>query len=125
MSVTTRTSGPIFDGRAAAAVAAYVEHTERTVAEQGVDVVRSETRVFRNPTGTYRSRIQVDGSGGGRRIHDGGIVYGPWLAGTSRRNQSTRFKGYSHWPIAAARLNARAENIAERELPPYLRRMGG
>lgn len=29
------------------------------------------------------------------KVHDRGVVYGPWLEGTSSRNRTTRFRGYS------------------------------
>ncbi len=28
-------------------------------------------------------------------VDDGGVIYGPWLEGTSNRNKTTRFKGYA------------------------------
>lgn len=49
-------------------------------------------------------------------IGDGGIIYGPWLEGTSPRNQSTRFKGYGMFRRTAQRLNEKAEGVLAEEL---------
>ena len=39
------------------------------------------------------------------RIDDGGVVYGPWLEGTSTRNATTRFRGYGSFRRTAQWLN--------------------
>lgn len=111
MSVTY--SGPLFDGRLERAVDAGAEEAEQRVAEVGVNVVRTElAQVLRHPTGHYQGVIQTERAVGDWAVTDGGIVYGPWLAGVSQRNQTTRFKGYSHWRRAAQRLQAQAAGIA-------------
>lgn len=47
-------------------------------------------------TGHYRRSIHQEMKSDTMGIiSDGGVIYGPWLEGTSSRNQSTRFKGYS------------------------------
>jgi len=52
-------------------------------------------------TGNYRRRVQGNVTSAGAwtvgKIHDSGVVYGPWLEGTSARNQTTRFKGYAQF----------------------------
>lgn len=47
-------------------------------------------------TGHYRRSVngRMLGSLHGE-VHDSRVVYGPWLEGTTSRNQSTRFKGYA------------------------------
>ena len=93
VTITTSSSGPVFDGRARAAVSAYIDDAEETIAQHGVNVVRSEMDHFlRNPTGYYESRIQTDRAGGDSVVTDGGVIYGPWLAGVGSRNApETRF----------------------------------
>ena len=44
--------------------------------------------------GNYRRHLQTSRRGLTGILSDGGVVYGPWLEGTSSRNNSTRFKGY-------------------------------
>ena len=46
-------------------------------------------------TGHYRRNLHATVSNLHGRIDDGGVVYGSYLEGTSSRNQTTRFKGYS------------------------------
>lgn len=116
------TNGPIFDGRARRAANDYVTRVERDVAEEGVRIVREELgKVLQHPTGYYESRIQVEH---GTVINDGGVVYGPWLAGVGSRNYpATRFMGYPHWIRARLRLRDRKRGIAERLLRRFIGRM--
>jgi len=114
--------GPLFDGRARALANAYVNRLERDLAEEGVTIVREELqKVLQHPTGYYESRITVER---GTVITDGGVVYGPWLAGVGSRNfPATRFRGYPHWIRARLRLRERKQGIAERLLRRYVGRM--
>ena len=56
-------------------------------------------------------------------IHDRRIVYGPWLEGVSRRNQTTRFKGYHSFRRATQAVLPKVVALANHVLPPFLRRM--
>lgn len=122
LNVSTTSRGPIFDGRARAAANAYVNRLERDLAEEGLNVLRSEMhRAFRNPTGYYESRCKVVD---GNTITDSRVVYGPWLAGVGSRNfPVTKFKGYDHWIQTRHQLNARKQGIGERLLRRYTGRM--
>lgn len=116
-------SGPLWDGRVERAVEAALDEAVDEVAKHGVVVVVGELgKVLKRPTGNYQGEIRVDRTVG-TRITDGGIVYGPWLAGTSDRNRSTRFKGYSHWRRAVQRLRADAPGIAQQVVDEHLRRL--
>lgn len=119
--IDVSTRGPLFDGRARQAANAYVNRLERDLAEEGVRIVRQELgKVLQHPTGYYESRIQVER---GTVITDGGVVYGPWLAGTGSRNfPVTRFRGYPHWIRARLRLRDRKQGIAERLLRRFIGR---
>lgn len=120
--IDVSTRGPMFDGRARSVVNAYVNRLERNLAEEGVAIVREELgKVLQHPTGYYESRITVER---GNLITDGGVVYGPWLAGVGSRNfPETRFMGYPHWIRARLRLRERKQGIAERLLRRYVGRM--
>jgi hypothetical protein len=121
----TRISGPIFDGRADAAVRAFIDAAEDEIGQEGVDMVHTRLAgVLRHPTGYYESKIHTERQHGDTVVTDGGVIYGPWLEGTGSRNRTTRFKGYATFRRVRAQLQARAKPIAERVLPPYLRRMG-
>lgn len=105
-------TGPLFDGRLERAVDAGVDQGAHDVADAGVTIVREElAQVLQHPTGHYQAEIQTERAVADWAVTDGGIVYGPWLAGTSERNRSTRFKGYSHWRRATQRLQGRAAGI--------------
>lgn len=117
--------GPMFDGRAAAAVNAFCDEAEAEIGQHGVNVIRTELgAVLKHPTGHYQSQIQTDMSGPDTLIHDGGVVYGPWLEGVGSRNRTTRFKGYSTFRRMVAKIQTEAVPVAQRVLPKFLRRMG-
>jgi hypothetical protein len=124
LRVDTDTRGPVFDGRAKLAAHDFVRDSQRTIADRGADMIRTELdHVLRHQTGQYRSSIQVQHAFGGDVVTDGDIVYGPWLEGIGSRNRTTRFRGYSTFRRVVSRLDAQSGNIAERLLPSYLRRM--
>lgn len=128
VDVTVRARGPLFDGRAEQALEDFQEAAAEAVAEAGVlEVQQQLDRVLRNPTGHYRSRIAVEDRAAEDRevVGDQGVVYGPWLAGVTSRNQTTGFPGYDHWREATRELQDRAADIAQRELRPFLARMNG
>ncbi|RKN61862.1 hypothetical protein D7231_31820 [Streptomyces klenkii] len=118
--------GPLFDGRAAAVTEEYARDVRDTVAEFAEEqVLRLTGSYFRRPTGYYESRVETrTESPQVARVHDSGVVYGPWLEGTGSRNYPvTRFKGYGHWSQARELTRARAGQIAQRMLPRYTSRM--
>lgn len=119
----TTLSGPIFNGGADRAIAAFLDEAVQEVAQEGVNVLRGELH-FKHETGYYRSQIQTENRSPDAAVTDGGVVYGPWLAGVGSRNKTSRFKGYAHWRRATIRLQAQAPVIAERVLHRFLRRMG-
>jgi len=113
MSITVTETGPLFDGRLERAVALAVDEAEEQIAGAGVGEVRQAlAQVLQNPTGYYQGRVHAERAVGDWIVTDGDVVYGPWLAGVSARNRSTRFKGYSHWRRATQRLQAQAPDIA-------------
>jgi hypothetical protein len=119
-------TGPVFNGQARRAVDDFLTEAEEHVAQEGVNVVRNELgRVLRNPTGFYESQITSDRQRDDMAVTDSKVVYGPWLAGVSSRNQTSRFKGYAHWRRATDRLQDNAAALAEQVLPKFLRRMNG
>lgn len=123
--VNTNASGPMFDGRAARAAAEYTDQVQYRIATTAEDMVRARLRtVLRNPTGYYESRIAVERSGPGYRVHDGGVIYGPWLEGTGSRNSPvTRFPGYATFRRTKALIDRQAPGIARDLLRRYVRRM--
>lgn len=117
--------GPIFDGRAKAALEAYTRDVEFEVANHGVNVIQTNLDgVLKNPTGHYRSSIRTENASP-TRITDGNVVYGNWLEGVSERNRSTRFKGYATFRRSVARIQGDAGRIADAMFQSkYARRIG-
>lgn len=124
LDVDVTVSGPLFDGRALAALDDFMEAAEAEVAREGVNEVRAVLAgSLRNPTGSYESQIRADHIRGEHVVDDSGVVYGPWLEGVSSANVSTGFRGYQQFRRASQALQARAPQVAERVLPPFLARM--
>lgn len=75
-------------------------------------------RFFVNPTGHYRSQVDylINQGNGAVIVHDRGVVYGPWLEGTSRRNAETRFKGYRIFRQVMQATQAQVDQVAAREV---------
>lgn len=118
-------SGPIWDGQADVALAAYVRDAVDQVAQQGLaEVHLILDRSIRNPTPYYETQIRIINAGTDRVVNDSDVIYGPWLEGVDSRNSTTRFKGYFAFRIATQMLQQRSKEIAENVLPPHLRRMG-
>lgn len=116
--------GPLFDGRAAAAMEAFPIAATAAIGDEAyLDVRRTLGRVLRNPTGYYESRIQHNMAGDLGFVHDSNVIYGGWLEGTSSRNQTTRFKGYHTFRLVTQRIDARCVDIAQGVLDGYLQRM--
>lgn len=119
-------TGPLFDGRATAALSAFCDAAAAEVADYAYRDVRTTLgSVLRNPTGYYESRIMSDRSmGGGRaQVHDSDVIYGNWLEGNGSRNATTRFKGYWTFRKVHQRIETRSVDIAQKVLDGYLSRM--
>jgi hypothetical protein len=124
ISLGVHIDGPLIDGRVENAVDQGLKEAQVQVARQGVDEVRTSLyRVVNHGTGNYGRHLQVDRTMSDPRVTDGGIVYGPWLAGTGGRNHKSRFKGYHHWRIAVQRLERVAGDIAAHVIDQYLGRL--
>lgn len=123
-SVDVNVSGPIFDGRADAALRGFVDDAEQDVAAQAYsDVMTNLNGSIKHPTPYYETQITVTKTAGGRVVHDRGVVYGPWLeSGAGRR---TRFRGYHSFARARAAIEAKAPRIVQHTLIRWLRQMGG
>lgn len=123
-SIEVKTSGPVFDGRADRALVAYCHDASGEIAEYAETLVLTELgQVLRHPTGYYESRVETERvSADTNRVHDSGVVYGPWLEGVGSRNAPvTRFAGYSHWrrmkQLVQGQAPAMAGRILQRHLP--------
>ncbi|HKH19538.1 MAG TPA: hypothetical protein VKB53_01275, partial [Gammaproteobacteria bacterium] len=78
---------------------------------------------MRHPTGTYERHMAVREARLTFTVTDGGMVYGPWLEGTSRRNRATRFKGYAAQRRARREVDRESVHIAERVISANIGRL--
>jgi hypothetical protein len=125
MAVEINVSGPIFDGRAAAAAAEFTEQIKQDVAAQGyANVMTNLNTSIRHPTPYYETQITTSRHGDALVVNDRDIIYGPWLEGVGSRNKTTRFKGYFSFRRATQELRKQVKGLSDRLLrEKYLRRM--
>lgn len=124
MGYSVKASGPLFDGRADRAVAAFLKDAVRKVADEAQDKVEMNLMgSIRENHRVYTSKVHVEPEGSTAVVTDGGVVYGPWLEGVGSRNATTRFKGYSSFRRARNEMERIAPEIAQAVLPKYLARM--
>lgn len=118
------TTGPLFNGQMSHALAMAVHEAEEEIATIGAEHLRGDLGAppFKNPTGWYKSHITPKLMGPFWVIQDSGVVYGEWLAGTSSRNRSSRFKGYQHWRRAIAFVRRIAQPTTDKVVARALRR---
>jgi len=119
--------GPLFDGRAQAAMPGIVDAVSGALGTEGQRRVLSGLdATLRRPTGAYRSRISLYGPRGGQsRVHDNRGIYGPWLEGTGSRNRTTRFKGYRNFRKATQVLQRAAKPLAHNVISRHIDKLGG
>ncbi len=117
-------TGPAFDGRAERALDDFGEAWRHEIGEQGVAQIKGDSwSTFRNPSGAWASGVRHEDRADTTVIHDSRSVYGPWLEGVSRRNQTTPFKGYSLMRKQAQALRQNAAQYGLLILPQFLPRM--
>jgi hypothetical protein len=116
--------GPTVEGRSSAVIEAMTASAVNEVADYTrYEVLTQLDSVLVNPTGFYESQIADQTiSPYLHRIHDSGVVYGPWLEGVGSRNYPvTRFKGYHTFRIVKNRMAQKTKAIIE----AHFARVGG
>jgi hypothetical protein len=96
-AVRVTVSGPVYgDPGLRGEIGALVEDIQYRVAAAALERVQYNLdRSIQHPTPYYETQIMMQRIDPDTVVHDRGIVYGPWLEGTSSRNHTTRFKGYA------------------------------
>lgn len=125
INVNFELKGPVFTGVAEQVMEEMAREIGDTLGKQGVaDLGYYMDRYFKNPTPYYETQVIAE-----RviedivTIHDRGIIYGPWLAGTGSRNATTRFKGYTHWREATQDLERKSQSIIDPIIQRHLGRI--
>lgn len=141
MSDTVKFSGPMFDGRAEAALNRGIHAIREAVADRGKNLAAAAfTSAIRDNHGDFVRRfVTTDAS----RTYQTGeytlvvttdttaetlvttdlATYGPWLEGTGSRNESTRFKGYHGMRMASQALGQVAGVLGDEAIRPYVAEM--
>ena len=124
VTLTVNVDGALFNGRAAHELAAFVLDAKREVGAQAyADVMTILNARIQHPTPYYETQVITQTVGNDVVTHDRGIIYGPWLEGTSSRNQSTRFKGYHAFREASQQVTRKAGVLIARVLARHIGRM--
>lgn len=120
-------TGPLFDGRALAALRDYKDWAEREVAQQAMaEWHLNMDRAFQHPTSYYESTVHLSSDGDGAVVHDTGVIYNYWLEGLGSRNAPvTRFAGYHSAQGAADEAAAQVGRLVDPIPREFLARMGG
>lgn len=109
-------SGPIF-GQIDGTVNRAIEASNEKVGQELVSQVRLRLdKVLKDPSGHYESRIDYTALQGTTLITDSGVVYGAWLEGTSSRNATSRFKGYSTFRRVTQQMQDDVPDIVDDEM---------
>ena len=134
VNFTVTFKGPIFEN-APAKVQNGIGDILQAGIEAGED--RLDQMLRPRPAGVYLAVTGPQGSKGNyrRNVHgrlqdnlhalitDGGVVYGPWLEGTSSRNDTSRFKGYSSFRKTRDWLEKEIVGIADRVIKKLMRKL--
>ncbi len=118
-------TGSLTNGKALRQSSLMTAEIVNDTAQEVFDQVGAALDVMlKNPTGYYESRITVSRvRGSDAVVHDQGVVYGPWLAGVSSRNNASRFKGYAHWRRATQLTQAKVVQIAAPSIRKHVKVM--
>lgn len=126
LSFAVTTSGPLLDGRLEEEGRRLADEIEWDVGQQALAEVHFLLdRSIRHPTPYYETQIRMERAQSDVSVNDSGVVYGSWIEGTSSRNKTTRFRGYSSFRRAAQRVEAQVPRLAEPALQRAVRRLEG
>jgi hypothetical protein len=118
--------GPLFQGSASSAVGRAVNDIERDLARRGQQLVQQQlTPGHGVETGGLRAGITIRESAAFDTVYPTNAIKGAWIEGASRRNQTTRFKGYRVFRRATQELEAAAPRHAQRRVEQLAHDLGG
>lgn len=123
-------TGPLGDGRAAKVPAKWQEAVTRTLGELAVELLAAFPM---NKTGRARGGFQANLHTVRKSVSQvnvpgpmiSGVTWAPWLEGSSKRNSSTRFRGYRLFRRTRAEIDRRATQAGQDELDKLMPELGG
>lgn len=125
--VNVKIDAPAVEPAAAGRVADIIQGAVEVLAELGMNRL---TAAFPTgvpvKTGNYWRHIEKFVEGPLAQLDDSGVIYGPWIEGTSSRNETSRFKGYSTFRRAAQWLQEeQVPIVAQKAVDQIVRELGG
>lgn len=122
-TIEVTASGPWFRADVPGLIAGLIDEIVYAVASQALSNVQFNLDTsIQHPTPYYETQVRLDRVGTDMVVHDRGIVYGPWLEGTSSRNARSSFKGYHAFRRATQEAAHQAQPIADRVAADYIGR---
>lgn len=129
VTVQADVTGPLADGTADNALQEWARNTAKALGDEGVRLLRQfPMNKTGRAHGNFQEHLKVLQRGPEARIPAPtikGVTWGPWLEGTSKRNESTRFKGYHLFRKTRQELQKRAPEIGQAELDKIMPKLGG
>ena len=131
VEISADVGGPFMHADIGAALGDWAQNVAKELGDEGVR--RLKAWPFKggghgDSGGGFQANLNVLQNGPVARIKGPmitGVTWSPWLEGNSKRNSSTRFRGYGLFRKTAAQLRKMAPEIGDRELAKIMPRLGG
>lgn len=120
--VRLKFSGTVFTERANTIVKQAATKAGQEVAQAALAEIRSETRVFKAPTGRYKASLNITSTADSHRISDRHTVQGKVLENGRRRSS---FRGYQLWAKATKSTERQADIIMDQHMGRAVRQLNG
>ena len=123
--------GPLADGTAERALQDLAQNVAKELGDEGVRMLKAwpfKGGGHGHSHGGFQANLKVLQKGPVARIPGpmiSGVTWSPWLEGVSKRNTSTRFRGYHLFRKTAQELQKRAPEIGQKELDKIMPQLGG
>ena len=123
-------AGPLLDGGAQEMVDAWVESTSQALAVAGEEMLRAfPMDKSGRAKGGFQQHLQAVRKSPSQVTVAGpqikGVVWAPWLEGTSQRNEGNKFRGYHLFRKTRLALSKVAPQIGQAELDKLMPEIGG
>lgn len=130
ITIDCAVSGPLGDGRAIELAGKWAENTSQALGDEAVRLLRAfPMNKTGRAHGAFENALKVERRSPSETRVQGpqqrGVAWASWLEGTSKRNESTHFKGYHLFRKTRKQLQDKAPEIGQHELDALLGEMGG
>ena len=115
-------NGPFFTGATQRAIDRALDDTLQDVTERGESIVRRQLFPGHGfVLGVLQRSVNGEVVNSRQTMVKTDVIYGAWIEGTSDRNKTTRFKGYSMFRKATQALNRSWPRLLQRHLRRRMR----